>query len=238
MRGQTTLDFAVGVSIFLVVVAFVVAFVPTMLEPFEQSAQEETAVADRLADQLATDLLAENVSEPYVLDRECTVVFFESREDGNDPGGDDAENVDGDTPPSYTDPFDTGFDGPCGFADIPFRDRLGLDAGDPDVRIRLVADLTDPTLDDPDGAEADPNNDVPDVLCIDDNTEDRIVEAEDPFDGGTECDLTSGDDDIAFTIGETPPTNRASVVVARRVVSFEGGFGDGNTDATLVVEVW
>ena len=33
-RGQTTLDFAIGVSVFLIVVAFVLAFVPGMVQPF------------------------------------------------------------------------------------------------------------------------------------------------------------------------------------------------------------
>jgi quinol-cytochrome oxidoreductase complex cytochrome b subunit len=50
MPGQTTLDFAVGVSVFRIVVAFVLAFVPTMLQPFDGSSQGETALTDRLAE--------------------------------------------------------------------------------------------------------------------------------------------------------------------------------------------
>jgi hypothetical protein len=248
MRGQTTLDFAVGVSVFLIVVAFVLAFVPTMLQPFDGSSQEETALADRLAEQLSTGLLVEDVTRPYQLDRECTVIFFESRQDGDDPGGDDAENVDGDTPVSFSAPFGAGtYDGDCAFDDVSFRERLGLTSTVPDVRVSLRADMTVSELDRPDADDDDVNgsDDVassvdttPDALCIDTNSANRIVEAGDPFEDNTECDLTGGDDDVLFAIGPTPPTDRDSVVTARRAVSLEGGLGDGTTDATLVVEVW
>jgi len=103
-RGQTTLDFAVGVSVFLLTAIFVLTFVPGMLEPFEEGTQEEISAADRIATELVEGTLA-SPDRPNLLDRECTVIFFESREDGYDPGGDDEENVDGDG--VYAAPFDT-----------------------------------------------------------------------------------------------------------------------------------
>lgn len=79
-RGQTTLDFAVGVTLFLLTMAFVFTFVPVMFQPFETS-QSDPLVADRVANRLATDILGDP-AEPYVLDETCTEVFF----NGSNPG--------------------------------------------------------------------------------------------------------------------------------------------------------
>lgn len=244
MRGQTTLDFAIGVSVFLIVVTFVLAFVPGMLQPFQASTQQETAAADRLAEQLASDVLVADVGTPYVLDRDCTAAFFESRSDGNDPGGDDTENINGPGGTGFTKPFPSAtFSGGCNFEDIPVGERLAL--GDLDVRIKIVADLEVGELDNPDedsndDFDGDTDDDEPEILCIDENSGNRFIEGGDPVDpsDGDECDITGGDDDIAFQIGETPPTDTSSVIVARRYVRIEGGFGDGNDEATLIVEVW
>jgi hypothetical protein len=75
-RGQTTLDFAVGISIFLLTMAFVLSFVPGILGPFESGPQEETVVADRVANQLGQSMLGDPV-EPYVVDPDCTTEFFD-----------------------------------------------------------------------------------------------------------------------------------------------------------------
>lgn len=80
-RGQTTIDFAIGISIFLAVLLFIFLFLPGILSPFTTSAQQETVSSNRVADQLATGTLADP-SEPYVLDSQCTVQFFQ-----NDPSG-------------------------------------------------------------------------------------------------------------------------------------------------------
>jgi ABC-type uncharacterized transport system permease subunit len=76
-RGQTTLDFAIGVSVFLAVLLFIFLFIPGILSPFTASAQDETVSSNRAADQLAMGMLA-SPSDPYVLDSYCTVVFFEN----------------------------------------------------------------------------------------------------------------------------------------------------------------
>lgn len=82
MRAQTTLDFAIGVSIFLIAVVFVLAFLPGMLQPFVESQEENTVVADRVADQLSRGTLG-SPATPFTLNTSCTVAFF----GGTDPGG-------------------------------------------------------------------------------------------------------------------------------------------------------
>lgn len=77
-RGQTSLDFAAGMSAFLLVFAFTLTFVPGMLQPFTASGQEETVVADRVADQLVEGMLVVDTSDPYVLDVDCIMAFFGS----------------------------------------------------------------------------------------------------------------------------------------------------------------
>lgn len=236
-RGQTTLDFAFGVSVFLLAAIFVLTFVPGMLEPFEESTQEEISAADRIATDLVEETLA-SPGRPHLLDRECTVIFFESREDGNDPAGDDAANVNGNG--TFAEPFGSGtYAGDCNFRDISFEDRLALASSTGaslNVRVRLVRDLTTADADDPDGDNGGDDDEV-DTLCIDANSEQRIVEANDPGDE-RQCDNTGDDDDVLFEIGPTPPAGSDSVVVARRFVRVEGTFHDGTSDATLVVEVW
>lgn len=71
MRGQTTLDFATGVSVFLLTILFVFTFVPGILTPFTDSAQEDTVTANRLADLVSKDILADP-AEPYRLNATCT----------------------------------------------------------------------------------------------------------------------------------------------------------------------
>ena len=75
-RGQTTIDYAVGVSVFLLTVAFVFAFLPSMFEPFTSEAGDLLVLADRSADLLSADLLVEDLTEPSVLNATCTVGFF------------------------------------------------------------------------------------------------------------------------------------------------------------------
>jgi len=74
-RGQTTLDFAIGISVFLAVLLFIFLFIPGILSPFTASAQDETVSSNRVADQLASGMLG-SPDNPYVLDSYCTVAFF------------------------------------------------------------------------------------------------------------------------------------------------------------------
>ena len=82
-RAQTTIDFAIGIGLFLIVVAFVVAFVPTIFTPFQSTEGPQTA--DRIATSLSTDRLGDP-AEPYVVNETCTEGFFEQLDgDGTDP---------------------------------------------------------------------------------------------------------------------------------------------------------
>lgn len=84
-RAQTTLDFTVGVSLFAAVLLFVFIFVPGMLSPFTGGLADETVASNRVADGVVSDQFG-SPAEPGVLDRECTVEFFESL--GTAPPGD------------------------------------------------------------------------------------------------------------------------------------------------------
>lgn len=80
-RGQTTIDFTLGVVVFVVAILFVFAFVPGILSPFKLSGSEDPALSDRVADSLAQGTLGES-GQPYELDRYCAVEFFnDSRDD-------------------------------------------------------------------------------------------------------------------------------------------------------------
>lgn len=83
-RGQTTLDFALGISLFLIVLVVVFQFIPGLLQPFNSGTQGETVAVDRIADQLAGSLLAES-SSPYVLLTDCTREFFDDYSPGACP---------------------------------------------------------------------------------------------------------------------------------------------------------
>ena len=76
-RGQTTLDFAVGVSLFVLTLSFVVLFVPGLVGSFTGGVQSDIPTADRVADDLATRTLG-SADDPYRLDPTCTREFFET----------------------------------------------------------------------------------------------------------------------------------------------------------------
>jgi hypothetical protein len=73
-RGQTGVDFIVGVGIFLLTIGFVVSFVPGMLTPFGDDTASPL-VTDRVADELATDLLSTGPGTD-TLDPDRTQAFF------------------------------------------------------------------------------------------------------------------------------------------------------------------
>lgn len=83
MRGQTTLDFALGISIFLAVILFVFTFVPGLLDPFALNEEEDTVLVGQVADRLSQDTLGDP-TKPYILDRHCAVSFFNDSDDAPD----------------------------------------------------------------------------------------------------------------------------------------------------------
>lgn len=74
-RGQTTLDFTIGMSLFLVVLIGMLLFVTGTMQPFIQGSQEDIGVADRVADSLAEGLLGDP-AKPHITNATCTVEFF------------------------------------------------------------------------------------------------------------------------------------------------------------------
>lgn len=95
-RGQTTIDFTIGITIFLIVLATVFAFVPGALQPFNQGTQEDIVTVNRVADTISEDNLADP-TQPYLLDTACTIAFFEdpstTPSDCEYPSGDLKETV-------------------------------------------------------------------------------------------------------------------------------------------------
>ena len=80
-RAQTSIDFVVGMSVFLLTVAFVVGFLPGAFEPFTAGGEGDVLAADRTASLLAEQLLAEP-TDPGGLDAACTAEFFDAAGDG------------------------------------------------------------------------------------------------------------------------------------------------------------
>ncbi|UPV99639.1 hypothetical protein M0R88_14090 [Halorussus gelatinilyticus] len=80
-RAQTSIDFVVGMSVFLLTIAFVVAFLPGVFEPFTATGSGDVLAADRTAGLLAEQLLADPTS-PGVFDSACTAEFFDAAGDG------------------------------------------------------------------------------------------------------------------------------------------------------------
>ncbi|MFB9811157.1 DUF7287 family protein [Haloarcula sebkhae] len=95
-RGQTTLDFAIGMTLFLSVLIFIFLFIPGLLSPFSAGVQEETVTTDRVADGLTMGMLG-SPQQPYVLDEHCTQEFFAGNAPptgcGYDSGGSVEERV-------------------------------------------------------------------------------------------------------------------------------------------------
>lgn len=93
-RGQTAYDYAIGVSVFLVVVFGVFAFVPTMFDSAESGNRGQEAItADRAVDALVEGGLATSKT-PYHLDGDCLVAFFDGVTDcGFDGTRNTAQNL-------------------------------------------------------------------------------------------------------------------------------------------------
>lgn len=78
-RGQTLNDYVLGISVFLLTVAFVVAFLPSIFTPFNAPIDDSTtARASRGATFIVTDLSVDG--QPNVLDWNRTGGFFEQNE--------------------------------------------------------------------------------------------------------------------------------------------------------------
>jgi hypothetical protein len=91
-RAQTSIDFVVGMSVFLLTVAFVVSFLPNVFEPFTATGAGDTLAADRTASLLAEQVLA-HPAKPGIVAPACAAEFFDG--DGADGTGDCQFTTDG-----------------------------------------------------------------------------------------------------------------------------------------------
>ena len=75
-RGQTALDFAIGMAVFLLAVAFVFAFIPTMFDPFFGTGTSNALIADRSAAQLTERELADDPARAGIMSESTVTEFF------------------------------------------------------------------------------------------------------------------------------------------------------------------
>lgn len=84
-RGQTAQDFAVGIGLFLLAVAFVFGFVPYVISPFDAGVgAAEASQADRAATTVVANL--SDPERPNELDASATESYFDG------PGSNDLRN--------------------------------------------------------------------------------------------------------------------------------------------------
>lgn len=83
-RAQTGFDFAVGMGVFLLTVAFVLTFIPTIFQPFGVGSGSDEIVGDRIAATLSEDSLVVETDTPAILDRTCTERFFSPANNSSD----------------------------------------------------------------------------------------------------------------------------------------------------------
>ena len=74
-NAQTSIDFLIGMSVFLLTVGFVFGLVPGIFEPFSADGGSNSLVADRGAAILVEGTLG-SPDEPAVLNATCTEAFF------------------------------------------------------------------------------------------------------------------------------------------------------------------
>lgn len=76
-RGQTALDFAIAIGVFIVAIGFVLAFVPSMFAPFFGMGSADGLTADRSATYLAENALVDDPKSPASLNETAVEEFFE-----------------------------------------------------------------------------------------------------------------------------------------------------------------
>ena len=82
-RGQTSIDFIIGMTIFLFAIGFVFGFVPSIFEPFVGETASNMIVGDRTASTLTDDIIGDPQT-PGVLDVTCTAALFADDLDDED----------------------------------------------------------------------------------------------------------------------------------------------------------
>jgi len=121
--GQTTIDFAIAMGVFLIAVAFVFTFIPSLTTPFVEGNQDTSVTADRVASHLSEGGLGDP-ADPFVLNDTCTEVFFnESTADSEIPSN-------------------------CGYSGESLDERVGVDGDRLNVNVTIEHVDPDAPVDD------------------------------------------------------------------------------------------
>ena len=72
------MDYAIGASLFLLVLVGVFMFLPSVFAPFSGDGGASLVVADRTATKLAGETLTASAARPTVLSTACTTAFFDA----------------------------------------------------------------------------------------------------------------------------------------------------------------
>jgi hypothetical protein len=67
-NGQVSIDFLLGVTIFLLAFIFLISAIPSMFTPFQSNSDELTMMADRVAATLVEDTLVYSPDETSIID--------------------------------------------------------------------------------------------------------------------------------------------------------------------------
>lgn len=87
-RAQTTMDFLVGTTVFLLTLSAVLVTVPGLSDPFVTGHESDTIIADRAAEALSTDILVSSTADPFVFRQSTVSGFFgQSKADAKDQLG-------------------------------------------------------------------------------------------------------------------------------------------------------
>lgn len=78
-RGQTSIDFLTGMTLFILTVVFAFQFMFGMVQPYSSTAEESTRISDRVSDRLYTDILSSPNGSPGELSYGSVSSFFENR---------------------------------------------------------------------------------------------------------------------------------------------------------------
>lgn len=111
-RGQTAIDFAIAMGVFLIAVAFVFTFIPSLTTPFVEGSQDRSVASDRVASHLSEGALGDP-ADPFVADADCTTVFFNESSDDSDI-------------PSH-----------CGYSGDGLYERVGVDGSRLNVNVTI-----------------------------------------------------------------------------------------------------
>ncbi|WP_135613002.1 hypothetical protein [Methanococcoides sp. AM1] len=77
-EGQVTIDYLIGITIFIVALFFIFQYSAGLFTPFQSNSDEVTLVADRVATSITEkEISAGNINTPNLIDGNKTVEYFD-----------------------------------------------------------------------------------------------------------------------------------------------------------------